>query len=214
MGDTLVPPTQPTSEARWHPLSPAAWLSVDVLLEGGGQPAHLGGSAGDPCPQAGIAEVAVASFPPPTHMYTPHHREGPNHLFIKIPSIPGPKHKPAMPAGGLRKEQRIKSPNPRPRFGMYPLKLMNLYQGWKMSVLWKRQCFVLLSFTSFAVLNKVRGGSNRSERCRTPGSEQVRCDVQARGSSGRCSSHLLTPGPHRSPLLGGEEGMQTFHCFP
>lgn len=59
MGDTLVPPTQPTSEARWHPLSPAAWL------EGGGQPAHLGGSAGDPCPQAGIAEVAVASIPPP-----------------------------------------------------------------------------------------------------------------------------------------------------
>ncbi|KAM9639886.1 uncharacterized protein ACIBXB_014040 [Morphnus guianensis] len=199
-GDTLVPPTQPTSEARWHPLSPAAWLSVDALLKGGGQPAHLGVIAGDPCAQAGIAEVAVASFPP-THMYTPHNREGPNHLFIKISYIPGPKHRPAMPAGGLRKEQRIKSPNPRPRFGMYPLKLMNLYQGWKMSVVWKRQCFVLLSFTSFAVLNKVRGGSNRSERCRTPGSEQVRCDVQARESSGRCSSHLLTAGPHRSPLL-------------
>lgn len=35
-GGTLVPPTQPTSETRWHPLSLAAWLSIDVLLKGDG----------------------------------------------------------------------------------------------------------------------------------------------------------------------------------
>ena len=153
-GDTLVPPTQPTSEARWHSLSPAAWLSVDALLKGGRQPVHLSMITGDPCSPADIAEVAIASFPH-THMHRPHNHEGPNHLFIKIPYIPGPKHKPAMPAGGLGKERRTKSPNPRPCFGMYPLKLMNSCQGWKRSVVWKGQCFGLLSFTSFTVLNKV-----------------------------------------------------------
>lgn len=64
-GDALVPPTQPTPEVRWHSLSLAVWLSIDALLKGGGQPVCLGVITGDPCSQADIAEVAVASFSPP-----------------------------------------------------------------------------------------------------------------------------------------------------
>lgn len=50
---------------------------------------------------------------PHTHVHTSHSREGPNHLRIKMLCIPNPKHKPAVPAGGLGKEKGIKSPNPR-----------------------------------------------------------------------------------------------------
>ena len=94
--------------------------------DGGGLPERA--IAGEPCSWADVAEAEVASFPPP-NMHAPHNHEGPNHLFIKIPESPGPKHKPAMTVGGLGKQQRVKLPNPRPRFSMYPLKLMNLCQG-------------------------------------------------------------------------------------
>lgn len=145
-GDLLVPPREPTSEARWHTLSPAAWISVDILLKGGGQPVHLSVTTGDPCSPADTAEVAAASFThPPTPLrptHTLHNRDGPNHLLRKVPYTPGAKHRPAVPASGPRKEQRIKSSNPRPRSDIDPLKLTNLCQSWRRAAVWRGQCFV------------------------------------------------------------------------
>lgn len=99
----------------------------------------------DPCPQPGIAEVAVPSSPR-THVHTPHSPEGPNHLFIKMLCIPDPKHKPAMPAGGLGKVKGVKSPNPRHQH--VPIKAhefmskLEKVSGMKRSVF----CFIALCF--------------------------------------------------------------------
>lgn len=83
---------------------------------------------------------------PHTHVHTPHSPEGPNHLFIKMLCIPDPKHKPAMPAGGLGKVKGVKSPNPRHQH--VPIKahefMSNLEKvsGMKRSVF----CFTALCF--------------------------------------------------------------------
>lgn len=81
-----------------------------------------------------------------THMHTPHSREGPNHICIKMLCIPDPKHKPAMPAAGFGKEKGIKLSNP--RLQHVPIKAHEFMSKLEKVCVMKRSvfCFIFLCF--------------------------------------------------------------------